>query len=126
MFQTDILGSLSEQIDTLKLQNKQRFENVALSIFCPRGRKKHALRECSLELKTIETCAICTNNHDTKECPYLPSLKAIFTDEGILEQVEPLYFIAKIPWKNSQANQPQGFRSQQFSQSSQNNWNPSW
>lgn len=43
-FKTYILGSRSEQIETIKLKNKKKYENVALSIFCPRGRKKHALR----------------------------------------------------------------------------------
>jgi len=88
--------------------------------------KERALRECPLDFKTIETCAIYADNHDTKECPSLPSLKVVFNDEGIPEQVEPLYFIPKRPWQNYQTNQPQGFRSQQFAQSSQNNWNPSW
>lgn len=32
-FKTDFLGSLSEQIDTLKIQKKQKAENAALSIF---------------------------------------------------------------------------------------------
>ena len=32
-FKTDILGRLSEKIDTLKIQNKKKAENVALSIF---------------------------------------------------------------------------------------------
>lgn len=41
---TNILGSPSEQLDTLKIQQKQKDENVALSIFCPSFRKKHALR----------------------------------------------------------------------------------
>jgi len=122
----DILGSLSEKIDTLKLQNKQKSENAALSIFCPMCRKNHTLRECPLDLKTIETCAICVDDHDTKDCPSLPSLKAIFNDKGIPQQVDPPYFITKRPWQNTQVNQPQGFISQQFSQSSQNNWNPSW
>lgn len=40
-FKTDILESLSEQIDTLKLKNKQRDESDALSILCPKSRKKH-------------------------------------------------------------------------------------
>ena len=57
---TNILGSLSEQIYTLKLKNKQRVESNALSIFCPKCRKKHALRECPLDLKSVETCVICT------------------------------------------------------------------
>ena len=43
-FKTDILGSLSEQLDTLKIQHKQKAETDALAIFCPKCRKKHALR----------------------------------------------------------------------------------
>jgi len=39
----DILGSLSEKIDTLKLQNKQKTEADALAIFCPKCRKKNML-----------------------------------------------------------------------------------
>jgi len=34
-FKAYILRNLSEQIDTLKIKNKQKLENVALSIFCP-------------------------------------------------------------------------------------------
>lgn len=120
-FKTDILGSLSELINTLKIQNKQKSKNVTLSIFCPRCQKKHALRECPLDSKAIETCAICAYNHDTKEFPSLPSPKAIFNDERTLEQVDPLYFIIKRPWQNSQPNQLQVLRRQQFSLSSQNN-----
>ena len=125
-FKTNILGSLSEKIDTLKIQNKKNYENATLSIFCPKCRKKHAMRECPLDSKFIETCVICTDNHDTKECPSLLGLKVIFNDEGISELVDPLYFLAKIPWQNPKPNQPQGFIPQQFSQSSQSNWNPAW
>ena len=39
-FKTDILGSLSEKLDTLKIQNKQKIEVDALAIFCPKCRKK--------------------------------------------------------------------------------------
>ena len=39
-FKTDILGSLSEQLDTLKIQNKKKTEADALAIFCPKSRKK--------------------------------------------------------------------------------------
>lgn len=97
-------------MDTLKIQNKQNSENVALSIFCPKCWKKHALRECPLDSKAIETCAICAYNHDTKEFPSLPDLWAIFNNEGISEKIDPLYFVAKRPWKNPQPNQSQGFR----------------
>ena len=80
-FKSDILGSLSEKIDTLKLQNKQKDENDALEIFFPKCRKKHALRECPLDAKVIETCAICSEKHETKSCPSLPGLKAVFQEE---------------------------------------------
>ena len=123
-FKIDILGSLSEQIDTLKIENKQKDENVALSIFCRRSRKKHALRECPLDLKSIETYVICAENQNTKECPFIPGLKAVFSEEGMSNQVESLYFVAKRPWKNPQTNQTKGFNPKQFAQSSQNNWNP--
>ena len=46
-FKTDIQRILSEKIDTLKLQNKQKAETDALAIFCPKCRKKHALRMSS-------------------------------------------------------------------------------
>lgn len=49
-FKTNILGSLSEQIDTLKIQNKQKAKNAALSIFSPKCRNRHALRECPIEI----------------------------------------------------------------------------
>lgn len=34
-FKTDILGSIREQIDTLKTQNKKKAENATLSNFLP-------------------------------------------------------------------------------------------
>lgn len=56
-FKAYVLGNLSEQLDTLKIKNKQKDENVALSILCTRCRKKHALRECPLD--SVEICIIC-------------------------------------------------------------------
>ena len=50
-FKTDILGSLIEKIDTLKVKNKKNVENVALSIFYSKCREKHAIREFPLILK---------------------------------------------------------------------------
>jgi len=40
---TDLLGNLSEQLGILK----KKIENVALSIFCPKCRKKHAFERIS-------------------------------------------------------------------------------
>ena len=80
-FKTDILGSLSEQIDTLKLQNKQKDETNALTIFCPKCINKHSLRECPLDAKFIETCVIFLENHETKSFPSIPGLKVYFQEE---------------------------------------------
>ena len=77
-FKSEIFGSLSEKIDTLKLKNKKKVESDALAIFCPKCRKKHALRECPLDVKVVETCVICSEKHETKNCPSLPGLKAVF------------------------------------------------
>ena len=96
-FKIDILQSLSEKIGTLKIQNKKKDKNVAFSIFSPKCRKKHVLRECPLDLKSIETCVICAKNHDTKECSSVPSLKAVY-QEQVPNQVDSVYFISKIPW----------------------------
>ena len=85
-FKTNILWSLGEQIDTLKLQNKQKDEADYLAIFCPKCRKKHALREFPLDAKIIETCVICLENHETKSCTSIPSLKDVFQEETISNQ----------------------------------------
>ena len=95
---TNILGSLSEQLDTFKIQNKQKIEADALAIFCPKCRKKHALRECPLDAKSVETCMICSESHETKDCPSIPSLKVVFQEETIPNPTEPLCFVATRPW----------------------------
>ena len=117
-FKTDILGNLSEQLDTLKIHNKQKAETEALAIFCSKCRKKHALRECPLETQVVETCVICSETHETKDCPSIPGLKAVFQEDPSM--LESLCFIARRPW---QGQQNQGFNNSMNSQS-QPNWNP--
>jgi len=78
-FKRNIIGSLNEQLDTLKRQNKKKAVNVALSIFFPKCGKTHALRECPLY--SIEICVIRAKNHNMKECPSIPGLKVVFQDE---------------------------------------------
>jgi len=120
-FKTDILGSLSEQIGTLKLQNKQKNEADALAIFYPKFRKKHALRECPLDAKVVETCMICSESHETKGCPSILVLEAVFQEETIPNLAKPLCFVARRPWKGPQN---QGFNNQMYLQPPPN-WN-SW
>ena len=71
------------------MKNKRKAENAALSIFCRKCRKKHALRECPLDLKNVEPCVICAENYDTNECPSIPCLKYVYQEEVIPNQVEP-------------------------------------
>lgn len=97
-FKTDILGSLSEQIDTLKLQNKHNVETGALAVFCPKCRKKHALRECPLKAKFIETYMICSESHETKNCPSIPGLKVVFQEERTSNPTKSLCFVFRRPW----------------------------
>eukprot|EP00253_Pinus_taeda_P017765 PITA_17765 len=73
-FKTDILGTLTTQLDVLQAKQKQMEVEQNLAIFCPRCRKKHSHKECPLD--TVQTCAICIRDHSTEICPSLPGLKA--------------------------------------------------
>ena len=97
-FKTDILGSLSEQLNTIKIQNKQKTKAEALTIFCQKCRKKHALREFPLDAKNVETCMIYWESHETKDCPSIPGLKAVFQEETFPNPVESLCFVLRRPW----------------------------
>eukprot|EP00253_Pinus_taeda_P007789 PITA_07789 len=81
--------------------------------------KKHALRECPLDAKVVETCMICSESHETKDCPSIPRLKAVFQEDP--NSVESLCFVSRRPW---QGQQNQGFNSPMNFQP-QPNWN-SW
>lgn len=43
-FKTNIIVNISEKLDTLKIKNKRKDENVLLSILCPRYMKKHDVK----------------------------------------------------------------------------------
>jgi hypothetical protein len=79
-FKTDILHTISSQLDTIQIKRKQEEENVALEIFCHQCRRKHPEKECPLNV--IELCGICIEGHHTNECPSLPRLKAMFKGGG--------------------------------------------
>lgn len=63
----------------LRTQKNKKAESVSLSIFCPRSRNKHALRECPLE--NIKICVICEETHAKKYCPSTPGLKDFYQEE---------------------------------------------
>jgi hypothetical protein len=91
---TDILNTLTSQMDLLQEKQKQIESEKSMAVFCPRCRKKHSQHECPLN--TI--CAICEQNHETSECPSLPGLKVIF--QGADKEKDQLYFMGpKKPWQ---------------------------
>ena len=76
-FKTDLLSTLGTQVEvskTNKRQEQQDQQDQALSIFCPKCRKKHPLKECPLN--TVEICGLCTSNHKNDDCPRLKELQA--------------------------------------------------
>ena len=77
-FKTDILGTLTTQLDILQAKQKQMEAEQNLAIFCPKCRKKHSHKECPLD--AVQTCAICTKDHLTESCPSLPGLKAVYKE----------------------------------------------
>jgi hypothetical protein len=93
-FKTDILNTISSQLDTIKIKMKQELENVALAILCHRCRRKHPEKE--FPLNVIKMCGLCIEDHPTNECPYLPRLKSIFKVGG--EPHETSY-PPKRPWR---------------------------
>eukprot|EP00253_Pinus_taeda_P025718 PITA_25718 len=88
-FKTDILGTLTTQLDVLQAKQKQMEAEQNLAIFCPRCRKKHSHKECPLD--TVQTCAICTRDHSTEDCPSLPRLKVVYKEAE--EEPEALYLL---------------------------------
>jgi len=41
-FKTDILNTVDNHLDTIKLKKKQEDERVSIAIFCPKCKSKHA------------------------------------------------------------------------------------
>ena len=73
-----MMSSISSEIDVLREKQKQVEEDISLGIFCPKCRKKHLLKECALD--KVEVCHLCEMNHDTKELPSLPQVKAVLQE----------------------------------------------
>lgn len=65
-FKIDLLSTLGNQIETLKEKKRQDEQEQDLSIFCPKCRHKHALKECPLD--NVQIFGFCIENHDTKDC----------------------------------------------------------
>ena len=90
-FKTKMLSSFASQIDTLQAKKKQAEEEVALSVFCPKCRDKHPLRECPLD--KIPICTLCEKYHETQQCHSLPGIKAAL--QPTEEEVEVVYLLTQ-------------------------------
>jgi hypothetical protein len=92
-FKTDLLSTLSSQIDTLQVKKKEEKEPI-LSIFCFKCRNKHPLRDCPLD--SIQLFGFCLETHSVAHCPTLQAMKTSQKGEA---EVESLCAIApRRPW----------------------------
>ena len=88
-FKTDILGTLTTQLDIMQAKQKQAEAKPNLVIFCPRCRKKHSHKECPLD--AVQVYTIFTKDHSTKSCPSLPGLKTVYKEAK--KEPEPVYLL---------------------------------
>lgn len=102
-FKTDILGTLTTQLDIMQAKQKQAEVEKNLAIFCPRCRKKHIHKECPLD--TVQVYAICTKDHSTENCPSLLGLKVVHRE--VEEETEPVYLLnQRCQWQPRQTGIP--------------------
>jgi len=85
-FKSDMLQTLSLQLDSMKIKRKQEEAKSAQAIFCPRCTRRHPRNECPLNC--INIFSACEENHSTDKCPSLPGLKFVYQGvEGVTEQL---------------------------------------
>jgi len=77
-FISDILGTLTTQLDIMQAKQKQAETEQNLAIFYPRCKKKHSPKECPLD--AVQVFTICTKDHSRESCPSLPGLKAVYKE----------------------------------------------
>ena len=83
-FKSEMLQTLSLQLDTMNIKRKQEEAKRALVIFCPRCTRRHPRDE--FPLNCIKICSVCEENHSTDKCPSLTGLKAVHQGvEGVTE-----------------------------------------
>lgn len=109
-FKIDILNTISDQLDTMKIKQNKEAKKASMVVFCSKCMHKHVERECPLN--TIEVCGICTLEHSTKKFPSFLSLQAIY--KGNAETVDQ-YQVTKTPTRRGQIQNvfpdpnPQGY-----------------
>jgi hypothetical protein len=115
-FKTDILSTLTTQLDVLQVKQEKVEAEQTLAIFFHRCRKKHGSRECLLDI--VRVCAICTKDHDKKDFPSLLGLKVVFKEAE--EEMKPLYLMDQRrqwqSWPQNTFQYPSSFFPGQYNQ----------
>ena len=88
-FKSEMLQTLSMQMDTLHIKIKQEEVERALAIVCPRCTRRHPRNGCPLN--SIGVCLVCEEDHSIDKCPSLLGLKGAY--QGTEGATEPLYFM---------------------------------
>ena len=85
-FKSDMLQTLTLQMDTMHIKRKQEEAERALAIFCPRCTTRHPRNTCPLN--SIEIFLVCEENHSIDKFPSLPGLKDVYQGaKGVIEQI---------------------------------------
>lgn len=99
-FETNILGTLSLQLDTNRRKKKQDEEEAILAIYFSKCRKRLPLRE--FPLNSVNICGRCIANHKTENHPSFPKLQAIFKGgNGEVETSFSIYTKKTMETKNT-------------------------
>jgi hypothetical protein len=75
-FKMDILRKIGSHLENLNIKKIQEEENVAISIFCLRCRRKNSSREFPLD--NILVFGLCIEDHSTERFPSLPIFLSIY------------------------------------------------
>jgi len=122
----DILVQLNTTLDGIQAKTRTTDQSRAtkpLSIYCPRCRNKHLLRECPLDKSEI--CQIYDREHSTSQCSQLPALKRLSKKNAVIE--EELNYVGQKQAKNFPYNQYPSQSSYRGPTNWGNNqWNPAW
>jgi len=83
-FRSEMMQTLSLQMDTMHIKRKQEEVERALVIFYPRCTRRNPRNGCPLN--SIEIYSVCEENHSTNKCLSLTGLKVVYQGvEGVTE-----------------------------------------
>ena len=75
-FKSEMLHTLSLQMDTMQIKRKKEEVERALAIFFPRFTRRHPINECPLNV--IKVFSVCEEIHSTDKFPSLLGLNVVY------------------------------------------------